>query len=113
MIIYVDIDKTICRDPNAGASGCAPPAYDQAIPIPENITKVNLLHDQGHAIIYWTARGSKTGLDWQPTTERQLREWGAKYNELKMGKPYYDLFIDDKAFRIEELNNYAFYPRIS
>ena len=26
----------------------------------------------------------------------QLNKWGAKFHELKMGKPAYDLFIDDK-----------------
>ena len=26
----------------------------------------------------------------------QLKKWGCNFHELKMGKPAYDLFIDDK-----------------
>jgi hypothetical protein len=33
----------------------------------------------------------------------QLDEWGAKYHELKADKPFYDLFVEDKSLRIEEL----------
>jgi hypothetical protein len=35
-------------------------------------------------------------MDWKAVTEKQLQEWGVKYHELKFGKPYYDLFIDDR-----------------
>jgi hypothetical protein len=28
---------------------------------------------------------------------QQLDAWGVKYHELRLGKPVYDLFIDDKA----------------
>ena len=52
-------------------------------------------------IIYWTARGTVTGIDWKDITEKQLKSWGAKYHELKMGKPAYDLFIDDKNINSE------------
>ena len=100
MIIYVDIDQTICDgDKSDGYS------YEKSIPIPENIAKVNALYDAGHVIVYWTARGSKTGLDWTHVTERQLKEWGVKYHQLKMGKPYYDIILDDKAFKIEEIEH--------
>jgi hypothetical protein len=37
-----------------------------------------------------------TGIKWFNVTLKQLKEWGCKFHELKMGKPYYDLFIDDK-----------------
>ena len=40
---------------------------------------------------------------WTDVTERQLNAWGAKYNELRVDKPFYDLFIEDKALRIEEV----------
>ena len=29
-------------------------------------------------------------------TYKQLTDWGCKFNELRMGKPAYDMFIDDK-----------------
>lgn len=94
MIYYVDIDETICY--YKGEKD-----YPLATPIKENIEKINKLYDDGHTIIYWTARGTVTGLDWYDLTGRQLKEWGAKYHEYKLGKPHYDVFICDKAFNTE------------
>ena len=31
-------------------------------------------------------------------TFRQLKKWGVKFHKLLMGKPSYDVIIDDKAF---------------
>ena len=37
-------------------------------------------------------------------TKQQLDKWGARYHDLSVGeKPLYDLVVDDKAKRIEEL----------
>ena len=30
-------------------------------------------------------------------TKNQLKKWGVKYHKLIMGKPSYDIFVDDKA----------------
>lgn len=95
-IIYVDIDETICKTPDDRN-------YMNAIPIHENIKKINSLYDQGHTIVYWTARGSRKQINWHEKTKKQLDSWGAKYHELRTDKPYYDLFIDDKNKRIEEI----------
>ena len=100
MIIYVDIDETICEHPNGSAGKSKD--YNQAVPIRENISKINSLYNEGHEIIYWTARGSKTGLDWEELTKQQLEEWGALNNGIFVGKPYYDLFICDKAINSRE-----------
>lgn len=89
MVIYIDIDETICNSPNK-------PDYKNSTPIKENIKKANKLYDEGNIIIYWTARGTVTGMDWSDLTRKQFKEWGVKYHDLKFGKPYYDLFIDDK-----------------
>ena len=89
MVIYIDIDETICNSPDA-------PDYSKSIPIYKNIKKANKLYDEGHTIVYWTARGSKTGIDWTEITKKQFKKWGVKYHDLKFGKPNYDLFIDDK-----------------
>lgn len=89
MIIYIDIDETICYSPNV-------PDYNYSSPIKENIKKANALYDLGHTIVYWTARGTKSGIDWRKVTENQFKQWGVKYHEIKFGKPVYDLFIDDK-----------------
>ena len=55
---------------------------------------------------YWTGRGSVTKINWYELTKKQLNEWGCKYHELRMGKPYYDLFIDDKNLNVKDLHNY-------
>jgi hypothetical protein len=94
MLIYVDIDDTICYYENAYSKKKMD--YGQALPYAERIKKINKLFDEGHKIIYWTARGTVTQKLWFNTTYKQLTEWGCKFHELKMGKPAYDLFIDDK-----------------
>lgn len=95
MVIYIDIDETICHSPNK-------PNYTTSTPIIENIAKANKLYDEGHLIIYWTARGSATGVDWSDLTNSQLDEWGVKRHGLKFGKPSYDLFIDDKNINTDD-----------
>ena len=69
----------------------------------ERINKINKLFDEGHKIVYWTARGTVTKIDWYDITKNQLDKWGCKYHKLIMGKPAYDLLICDKTKRIEEL----------
>ena len=101
-IIYVDIDETICNRESSIDFGVVHD-YTKAKPIKENIEKINKLYDEGNTIVYWTARGSRKQIDWTELTARQLNEWGAKYHELKVDKPFYDLFIEDKSLRIEEL----------
>ena len=89
MVIYVYIDETICHSPDK-------PDYTTSTPIVENIAKANKLYDEGNLIVYWTARGSATGVDWSEVTKKQFARWGVKYHGLKFGKPSYDIFIDDK-----------------
>lgn len=96
MIIYVDIDGTICETINSD--------YINSKPIFENIKKINKLFDDGNIIIYWTARGGNSGKDWYELTSNQLIAWGCKYQKLDTkSKPSWDLFIDDKTIKIEEL----------
>jgi uncharacterized ubiquitin-like protein YukD len=97
LIIYVDIDETICYYDGKRE-------YDLALPIKENIEKINRLFEEGNQITYYTARGSVTKIDWYETTKEQLDEWGCKYHNLSVGeKPHYDLLICDKTKRIEEI----------
>ena len=96
-VIYVDIDETICNTPDN------PRVYEEATPIEENINKINQLYDAGNTIVYWTARGSRSKIDWYDLTKMQLEKWGAKHHELRCDKPYYDIFYDDKTMRIEEI----------
>lgn len=99
-IIFIDIDETICIHPETDPG--EPRDYNKAVPIKLNIEKANRLYDDGHTIVYWTARGSVTGKDWTELTNNQLNLWGVKYHEIRLGKPYYDIFIDDKALNVRD-----------
>jgi hypothetical protein len=95
MIIYVDIDETICTNNTDKASRELD--YSNAQPIISNIEKINKMFDEGNKIVYWTARGTLTKKDWSHVTIAQFEKWGVKYHELKFEKPVYDLFICDKS----------------
>ena len=99
MLIYVDIDETICFTPDSRDYSLAEPYLDK-------IQKINNLYDQGHEIVYWTARGRVTKIDWYKITKNQLDSWGAKYHQLDLEtKPHYDLLICDKTLKsIDEVN---------
>tara|TARA_B100001093_G_scaffold517933_1_gene601031 strand:+ start:1114 stop:1464 length:351 start_codon:yes stop_codon:yes gene_type:complete len=102
---YVDIDETICfyKDKRI---------YELAEPNITNINKINKLKKEGWHITYYTARGGASKIDYTKLTTKQLNEWGCLFDDLIVGykdnpqtpiKPSYDLIIDDKAKRIEEL----------
>ena len=93
MNIYVDIDNTItCTN---GMD------YEGSKPRPERIKIINKLYDEGNNITYWTSRGTVTKIDWTELTKDQLDNWGVKFHQLLLGKPAYDIFIDDKSFNSE------------
>lgn len=95
-LIYVDIDNTICNTVDSD--------YINSTPIQENIDKINKLYNDGHFIVYWTARGGFSGKDHTELTKKQLDEWGCLYMELIMNeKPSFDLLIDDKAINMNDL----------
>tara|TARA_R110000851_G_scaffold47014_2_gene114347 strand:- start:2399 stop:2746 length:348 start_codon:yes stop_codon:yes gene_type:complete len=101
-VALVDIDETICFYEDGFRR------YDLAIPNYDNISKINSLYEGGWKITYWTARGSVSGADYESYTRKQLDQWGCKYHDLITGtspnpKPAFDLVIDDKAKRIEEI----------
>ena len=105
----IDIDGTICT-PTVGRD------YHKAEPWMDRIEYINKLYYEHHHITYFTARAmgrfseekhqiaqAKASAVLFELTTNQLNEWGAKYHELKVNKPFYDVFIEDKAFRIEEI----------
>jgi hypothetical protein len=100
-VALVDIDETICFYTGKRV-------YNLAEPNLENIGKINKLYDDGWKIVYWTSRGSTSGVDYYEYTKNKLVEWGCKFHDLVTGtspnpKPHFDLIIDDKSKRIEEL----------
>ncbi len=96
-IFIVDIDETICKTPDSRD-------YNESEPIEHRIKMINTLWEQGHYIKYWTARGTLTGIDWYDITYNQLMEWGCKFHDLEVKKPYYDYWIDDKAINAWDLD---------
>jgi dTDP-glucose 4,6-dehydratase len=95
MNYFIDIDDTIFEL-------IVKTDYHTAIGIPEAIAKVNALYDEGHKIVLWTGRGSTTGRDWRALTEEQLKHNGVKYHELRLDKPAFDVFVDDKAINAKD-----------
>ena len=97
-LIMVDIDGTICKNPHDPKDPKAPQGgFVDAVPFPDRIEYINSLHDEGHYIMYWTARGCYDGTDYKAQTQEQLKNWGCRYSELNVFKPAYDVWIDDKA----------------
>tara|TARA_R100000234_G_C4940096_1_gene152541 strand:- start:124 stop:435 length:312 start_codon:yes stop_codon:yes gene_type:complete len=91
MKYVIDIDGTICRE--VGEVIGREPHKDR-------IEKINKLYDEGHTIVYLTARGLKSGRGeayYRPITEEQLKLWGCKYHELDFKRHDADVFVDDKA----------------
>ena len=102
MTYVIDIDGTLCTLTDGN--------YAQAEPIEERIKKINKLSVTGNTIILHTARGMnrfkgntfRCHSEFYLFTERQLKKWGVMYNQLIMGKPSADYYIDDKGINDED-----------
>ncbi|AUH74275.1 HAD hydrolase family protein [Legionella sainthelensi] len=103
MRICIDIDGTICTLREANQT------YKNVLPLPGAAQKIKELRENGNYIILNTARHMKTCesnigqviareghtlLEW-------LKEHHFEYDEIWFGKPYADLYIDDKALKFE------------
>ena len=99
MKYVIDIDGTICKE--VGEVIGRKPYMDR-------IEKINKLYDEGHTIVYYTARGLKSGRGeqhYRPITEQQLKEWGCKDHELCFKGHNADDFIDARGINAEEFFN--------
>ena len=97
-----DLDRTLIYDTNENPK-----------PIVKNVEFCNGLFELGHKIIIHTARGMKSNFnDVEAVKEKYtekikniLKENGIKYNELIFGKPFADIYVDDKAINsFDDLN---------
>lgn len=86
---FIDIDNTVCY--TLGSD------YVNSQPYYNRIEYINQLYNNGDTIIYWTARGEKSGKDWENFTNHQLDSWGCLRHNILFNKPHYDLMIDDKS----------------
>ncbi len=91
-----DIDNTLVK--TVGSD------YSNSSPIQSRISYVNKLYNEGHHITLYTARGTRTGIDYKEFTKKQMDSMGVKYHELLTGKMDYDYFVDDKAISISEFD---------
>ena len=83
--LVFDIDGTIAT--------LAGRRIEDAEPIADRIDAINKLAEMGNRIIIHTARPESM----RTTTQRQLEAWGVKFDQLVMGKPAGDAYIDDKG----------------
>ena len=90
MTYVFDLDNTLCATSSSKN-------YSESIPFLNAINQVNNLRKEGHYIKIFTARGSGSGIDWRDLTKQQLLDWGVEYDELILGKPSYDICVDDKS----------------
>lgn len=90
---FIDLDNTLCKTENSD--------YVNSTPIIERINYVNELKMAGNHITIWTARGANSGIDHSELTKKQINDWNIQYDELLMGKPNYDVYIDDKSFNVD------------
>jgi uncharacterized HAD superfamily protein len=94
MKIVVDLDGTICEEM---------PTFEKALAKPKKraIRYLNSLSKKGHFIIIYTARG------WAEynMTYSWLNEHSIPFDVLMMGKPIYDIWIDDRAIKFTSWDN--------
>ncbi|HKM72867.1 MAG TPA: hypothetical protein VJX94_22850 [Stellaceae bacterium] len=101
MVICFDIDGVLCEQVEGN--------YAAAQPNREMIELVNRFYERGCRIVLHTSRfmgrtggnpieSHRLGFDF---TRCQLAQWGVRYHELHMGKPRYDVLIDDRSLFYE------------
>ena len=103
MKYVVDIDGTICVNATVGD-------YSSAEPFTSRIEKLNGLKKAGSTIVYFSARGMDTfngdiercKEEYLELTQSQLNAWGVDYDDIILGKPSGDFYIDDKGMSCHE-----------
>jgi uncharacterized HAD superfamily protein len=87
-VIAIDLDGTLCSEEKT---------FEKALakPIKGAVETLKNYSASGHTIIIWTARG------WEQfrMTKHWLDQNEIPYDQIIMGKPIVDIFIDDRAHR--------------
>ena len=91
MQIIIDLDGTICTEEKTFSRSLSKPLEGA-------IECINQLHSEGHTIIIYSARS------WQEyeMTSHWLSLHKVKYDQLVMGKPIGDIWIDDRAIEFTD-----------
>lgn len=110
MRICFDLDGTICENRTGTMT------YADVKPLPDAVETLQRLKNNGHYIIIHTARHMRThagnpgkilaNLEY---LYKWLREWNIPYDELLIGKPDVDVFVDDKGFHHENWKSTEYY----
>lgn len=85
-IIGIDLDGVICSEERTFERSLA-------AMLPGARDSLRALRDAGHVIVIWTARGWG---EYRMTVE-WLSSRKIPYDQLVMGKPIFDVFVDDRA----------------
>ena len=101
-IFIFDIDDTICKTHKK--------EYHNSKPNKSLISKINSIKKNGHIVKIFTARYMGRNNEnyrlvkkkYFNRVKKQLKKWNLQYDELILGKPSYDYFIDDKCFNIND-----------
>ena len=100
MRICLDLDGTVCETKKEGEH------YSDVLPMPGAVETIARWRKEGHYIVLQTARGMRTyqSNEGQILGNMQyLYEWLERWNivvdEIRIGKPHCDIFIDDKGYR--------------
>jgi capsule biosynthesis phosphatase len=113
MIYCFDLDDTICY-PNHDAK-TTHEKYALATPNEEVISAINKLK-VGNTIIIYTARRmlthngdlDKIYKDVGKVTVDWLKKHNVPYDDIIFGKPYADVYIDDKALNADDVSTLLF-----
>ncbi len=81
-IIYIDLDGTLCIELKP---------YKNCKPILKNILKINELYKNNYIVIWTARRVSDRNL-----TLQWLKKFNVKFHKLILGKPKFDIYIDEK-----------------
>ena len=102
LIYCFDLDNVLCKTPASN--------YKKSKPIKRNINILSTLKKRGHYIKIFTARYMGRNNENAEIVKKkyyrkiynQLKKWKINFDELIVGKPSYDYFIDDKCHNIKE-----------
>ena len=101
-ILCFDIDGVICNTKKN--------YYTKSKPNKKIISQINKYYEKKFIIKVFTSRymgrnnenTTKVKKMGYKFTKKQLENWGLKFHKLIMGKPSYDIMIDDKCFNIND-----------
>jgi capsule biosynthesis phosphatase len=116
MRVCFDLDNTLVTFP------VIPNDYSSVKPIQKMIDLAKQLHSDGHTIIVYTARRMLTHKnnlgavikDIGPITFKTLSDFSIPYDELIFGKPYADIYIDDKGLNpyFNDISDFGYFSDI-